>query len=301
MLSDCFFQYQDIKRFKDRLLVLLADICLSPEKQLRQFNCLPQWERDLLCIQWNQTQKPLNDQRCIHQMIDQQAQEHPHETAVVYENTCINFQELKDLTDNIAWKLQHMGVQAQSCVGLFTERSLEMIVGIESILKAGGAYVPIDIHASSNRIAHMINDAGLKLVLTMSRLIPLLSEHNVLTVCLDHIDLKTNDPCCIPRPMSIPNHLAYIMYTSGSTGHPNGVMIEQAALTHLYWGLYETIYSSFNQSCRIALNGPISFDTSVKQIIQIAGGHCLVIIPENVRSHPIKLNHLVKGFKVSAG
>jgi amino acid adenylation domain-containing protein len=289
-----FFQYPDIQRFKDRLLVLLEDICQFPDKLLTQFNCLPKWEKDLVYIQWNQTRKQFKVENSIHQMLDQQAQKTPDEIAVVCENNSLRFKELNIWTDNIACKLQNMGVRPEICVGLLTERSLEMIVGIWSILKAGGAYVPIDVKAASNRISHIINDANITVVLTHSQYIHLLPQKNVTAICLDDINLETIDSCSIPRQRCLPAHLAYVMYTSGTTGLPNGVMIEHGALIHLYWGLYERIYSHVKKSCRIALNGPVSFDTSVKQIIQTAGGHCLVILSENVRQHPVKMNQFIK-------
>jgi amino acid adenylation domain-containing protein len=288
------FQYKDIHGFKDRLFILLKDICQFPDKKLYQFNYLPEWEKNLVYTKWNQTQKQFKDKRFIHQMLDQQAQQTPDKIAVVFKKNRLNFNDLKNWTDKIAWMLQNMGVRPEICVGLFTKRSLEMIVGIGAILKAGGAYVPIDHKASKNRISHMINDAKIAVVLTQSNLISLLPNNNISTICLDTINLESIDSRCNPRQICRPEHLAYVMYTSGSTGLPNGVMIEHAALINLYWGLYETIYSGLKKSCRIALNGPISFDTSVKQIIQIAGGHCLFILPESVRRHPVKLNQYLK-------
>ena len=289
-----FFNCQDMDRFKNHLLMLLKEMCRFPDKHISQFNFLSEWEKNQIIYKWNQTQQQYPNTLCIHQMLDKQAQQTPEKIAIVYEHNSLSFHELKIMTDKIAWKLQQMGIKPETCVGLFTERSLEMIVGIWSILKAGGAYVPIDPNVHDNRIDHIIKDSGITIVLTLSHLTDRLPSQKISHICLDLISWQGADPVCEPIEMNTPEHMAYVMYTSGTTGHPKGVVIVHSALMNLYFGLNDKLFRHLKEPCRVALNGPLSFDTSVKQIIQVAGGHCLYIIPESIRLHPVQLNRFLK-------
>ncbi|MGK7881840.1 MAG: amino acid adenylation domain-containing protein, partial [Crocosphaera sp.] len=163
------------------------------------------------------------------------------------------------------------------------ERSLEMIIGLLGILKAGGAYVPIDPNYPQERIEYMLEDSGVSVVLTQEKLTRNFPQTQTQKICLDKdwsaiVHEKNNN--ILSQANS--DNLAYVIYTSGSTGKPKGVMVEHQSIINLSINLQDKVYPKVGKQ-RIAVNGSFSFDTSVKQWIQIAYGHTLYIVPEDIR------------------
>jgi amino acid adenylation domain-containing protein/non-ribosomal peptide synthase protein (TIGR01720 family) len=233
-------------------------------------------------------------QATIGELFERRAELIPDATAVVCEDRALSFHELNERSNRLANLLAARGVTADAPVALLFERSVEMIVAVLGVLKAGGACLPLDAASPGERLLLMLDDARASIVLTQERLRERISSSGRLVICLD----KDWDVLSRQSPASLsgrvmPENLAYVIYTSGSSGNPKGASIEHRAIVNLLDALDETVYAKeAGKRLRIGVNGPLAFDTSVKQVIQILNGHTLFIIPEHVRTEPAALVRL---------
>ena len=175
---------------------------------------------------------------CLHELIEAQARRTPDAMAVVFEEDRLTYAELNRRAERLAHHLIGRGVGPDALVGLFVERSVDMVVGILGILKAGGAYLPIDTGYPQERVAFMLADGGVAVVLTHSSLVARLPIDNARAVCLNG-DLDAPAPAAPPGVR--PDHLAYVIYTSGSTGRPKGVCIEHRNIVNYVLGVAERL------------------------------------------------------------
>lgn len=198
----------------------LADVQLPPLQRLSDL------EQHQILVAWNATEIEYPMHLRLHDLFEAQVEQAPDAVAVVFEGQALTYCELNHRANQVAHRLQALGVQPEVTVGICIERSLEMVVGLLGILKAGGAYVPLDPSYPSDRLAHILTDANPAAVLTLEKFRPLL-DAAIPTVCLD-TDWPTISAESAENPASpaTADHLAYIIYTSGSTGKPKGVLIE---------------------------------------------------------------------------
>lgn len=176
---------------------------------------------------------------CLHQLIEEQARRTPDRAALRFEQQKLTYGELDRRANQLARHLRRLGVGRDGLVGLFVERSLEMVVGILGILKAGAAYVPMDTSYPQERLAFMLADAKLAVLLTQSSLVANLPSGGAPLVRLDEFDWHGAEaaPQCDVRVH--PEHLAYVIYTSGSTGRPKGVCIEHRNIVNYVLGVVD--------------------------------------------------------------
>ena len=233
------FDDSTIERMKDHLLTLLETLITSPHQPLRGVSLLSEVERHQVLVEWNDTDVDWPSAHCVHTLFEQQVQKTPRAVAVVYGNTQYTYQELDRRANQLARFLQARNVGPESRVGLYLERSLDMPVAILGVLKAGGAYVPIDPSYPLDRVTYILNDAGITTIITQhhtgENLLREVRETQI--ICLDRdaslLACESAESCAVPLD---PEHLAYILYTSGSTGAPKGAMITHRGLTnYLLW------------------------------------------------------------------
>lgn len=206
----------------------LIAACLDrPEQSLELLPLLLGTEQQQLVVDWNQTAAAVPD-TCIHQLFEQQVARTPDATAVVCGAAQLTYRELNERANQLAHYLQIYGVKPDQLVGLYLERSLMMMVGLLGIHKAGGAYLPLDPDFPADRLAFMLADAGVAVVLTQQKLLGNLAiDQNRLDIPIDTVWNKVvEQPISNPDSDVKPEHLSYIIYTSGSTGKPKGVMVE---------------------------------------------------------------------------
>ncbi len=217
--------------------------------------------------------------RCLHQLIEAQARRTPGQVAVVFEQERLTYGELDRRADTLAHRLRTLGVGPDLLVGLFVERSLEMVVAILGILKAGAAYVPIDAGYPPERIAFMLADANVSVLLTQRSLVASLPTGVAEAICLDAFDWSDSRAPRQDGSRVQAGNLAYVIYTSGSTGRPKGVCIEHRSIVNYVVGVAERL--QFEPGMNHATVSTIAADLGNTVIFPaLATGGCLHVISQ---------------------
>jgi amino acid adenylation domain-containing protein len=225
----------------------------------------------------------------IHRLFEFQVEQTPTAKAVVFGSQQLTYQELNERANQLAHHLINLGVGSDALVGICVERALEMVIGVLGILKAGGAYVPLDPAYPKERLAFMLEDARVPVLLTQAHLAESLPEHQSHSICLDAdwelIAQQSQENLCT---VVTPDNLAYVIYTSGSTGTPKGVAMCHRPLTNLlHWQLENSTVSHGAKTLQFA---PISFDVSFQEMFSTwCSGGTLVLISEEVRRDAVAL------------
>ena len=276
------FNQSTIERLSGHFINLLKGIIANPEQSIAQLPLLTESERCQLLVDWNQTQIDYKPELCLHQLFEQQVKLNPDAIAVRLENEFLTYQELNNRANQLGHYLQSLGVKADGLVGIFVERSLEMIVGILGILKAGGAYLPLDINYPKERITYLLEDTQLNILLTQSQFLGQLPQFQGTTICLDQDwSIIANQSTVNPIVEVDQHNLAYIIYTSGSTGKPKGVMIEHRSIVnYILTAIRECNFTSDDQILQFS---SICFDASVEEIFcGLLSGATLVLRTEDM-------------------
>lgn len=272
-----------ISQMIDHLRILLQGMLADPEQPLSTLPLLTASERQRWLVEWNATDAEYDRNHCIHEQFEAQVARKPHAVAVEYQGESLTFCELNRRANQLAFHLRRLGVRPETLVGLCVDRSPEMVVGLFGILKAGGAFLPLDPTYPPPRLAFMLGDARAPVVVTQERWVRRLPFAGAV-VCLD-ADWSTVSHESEQNPVggAVPENAAYVIYTSGSTGSPKGVVIQHRSVSNLLMALDRSVYTAQPEPRRVSLNGSLSFDTSVKQWIQLLRGRTLVIVPATVR------------------
>ncbi|WP_157722062.1 non-ribosomal peptide synthase/polyketide synthase [Tumebacillus avium] len=226
------FEQDTIQRMTAHLQTFLAAAASNPTQPLADLPLVPQAEQELLAkmgtgAEAASEQSPL----CTHELFAEQAQRTPDNVAVLFEDRQLTYRELDQRANQTAHYLRSMGAGPDTLIGLYVDRSEDLVIGLLAILKSGAAYVPIDTAYPSDRVALILEDTAAPLLLTESHLLAQLPEHQAKTVCLDtELAQIANLPHTAPDSGVTPEHLAYMIYTSGSTGRPKAVMVEHRNL-----------------------------------------------------------------------
>ncbi|WP_158054763.1 amino acid adenylation domain-containing protein [Scytonema sp. HK-05] len=239
-------------------------------------------------------QQPVLPGRCLHEIFEARVCEAPGRIAISTLDEQISYSDLDLRANQLAHRLQTLGVGEDVLVGLCIDRSIDMLVGLLAILKAGGAYVPIDPSYPSKRIHLLLDDSAVAVVVTVSRVAECLSNCNAILVCIDNdSSLLSKQPVTAPSAKSNDRSLAYAIYTSGSTGTPKGVLVEHSNVVRLFEQTHH--WFGFNDQDVWTMFHSIGFDFSVWEIwgALLYGGH-LVIVPFDVTRSPKKFYNLLK-------
>ena len=222
--------------------------------------------------------RPLTDV-CLHELIAAQATRTPDHIAVVFERERLTYRELEHRASLVAQRLRGLGAEPDALVGLFVERSLEMVVGMLGILKAGAAYVPIDATYPAERIAYMMADARVRCVLTQEQLVRRLPHAASPAVCLDTFDWRAAAEPAEPDVRVRADNLAYVIYTSGSTGRPKGVCIEHRNIVSYVLAICERL--RFQPGMHHATVSTVAADLGNTVIFPaLATGGCLYVVSQ---------------------
>ncbi|AFZ17608.1 non-ribosomal peptide synthetase [Allocoleopsis franciscana] len=256
------FDGSTIERMAAHFQNLLSAIVENPQQTVAELPLLSEAQQHKLLREWNQTQADYPKDVCIHQLFEEQVERTPDAVAVVFENQQLTYRELNARANQLAHYLQELGVKPEVLVGICVERSLDMVIGLLGILKAGGAYVPLDPTYPPERLAFMLEDAQVPVLLTQFQLLETLPTHQAKVFCLDTDgEMLANRSQENPDSGATTDNLAYVIYTSGSTGTPKGAMnTHQGICNRLVW-MQETYQLTIGD--RILQKTPFSFDVSV--------------------------------------
>ena len=255
------FEEETINRLNEFYEQLLKEIVSQPDKNISKLNILSKKEKKQLLVDWNATTADYPIDACLHQLITEQATKCPQATALVSGDNSLTYEELERKSNGLAMVLHEKGVGPDSPVGLYHDRSLNMVVGLLGILKAGGCYVPLDPDFPPYRLELMLENAQPSVVVTQSELADTLPAGNWESVCIEEIDEAESAP---QVDGLTPESLAYIIYTSGSTGKPKGVEIPHRALVNFLSSMQSE--PGIKQEDKLLAVTTLSFDISGLEI-----------------------------------
>jgi len=276
------FEAVTITRMLGHFRTLLEGVAYTPERRVSDLPLLTEAERQQLLVNWNATGADCPKDLCIHQLFESQVEQTPDAIAVVLEDQQLTYQELNRRTNQLANHLRVLGVGPEVPVGICVKHSLEMVVGLLGILKAGGVYVPLDPAYPKERLAFMLEDAEVPVLLTQEPLLTGLPEHNAKVVCLDSdweaiAQESAENPICL----TLPENLAYVIYTSGSTGQPKGVLVSHASISAHCFNVQR--YYELDSSDKVLQFASLSFDLSLEQVLPtLIVGATLVMMSTDV-------------------
>lgn len=226
------FDVATVIRLLGHFETLLTSAVANPDRLVNELPILTEGERWHLIGEWNDT---IIDQpsKCIHHLFEQSAAEAGDRIALLFENHCLTFSQLDCLANCVAARLLELGLGTEAPVGLYLERSPEMVIGMLGVLKAGGSYVPLDPSFPEDRLAFMAQDAGVEILMTGPEPPGGLKQWAVHTIhiCAEEI-LTAQAPFRARAERVLPENVAYVLYTSGSTGRPKGVRITHRAVVN---------------------------------------------------------------------
>jgi amino acid adenylation domain-containing protein len=274
------FDAETIGRMIGHWQVLLSGVVTQPNKQISLLPILTEAERHQLLVEWNDTEVDYPKDKCIHQLFEEQVERTPNNVAVVFEDQQLTYRELNEKANRLAHYLQKLGVGPEVLVGICVERSLEMIIGLLGILKAGAAYVPLDPKYPKERLAFMLEDTQVSVLLTQQHLVEELPTFPTKVICLNNDwEIINRDREAQTTSGVTAENLAYIMYTSGSTGKPKGVMISHRAVgNQIAWR--QSDYQ-LTERDRVLQRAAFSYDPSVYEIFWTLIAGSQLILPRS--------------------
>ncbi|HZN08101.1 MAG TPA: amino acid adenylation domain-containing protein, partial [Pyrinomonadaceae bacterium] len=269
------FDPATIERMAAHFETLLGSIVADPSRAISDLQILTESETLQLLGQWDERELSV-ERECLHQLFEAQVNRDPDAIAIIYEGMELSYREIDERANQLAHHLKAFGVGAEIAVGLCLKRSPEMIVGLLGILKSGGTYVPLEPSMPMDRLAYVINDAQMPVIVTDEELSNVLPATWAQLVMVDaDADMIALQSTSKPDGDAIAESMAYLIYTSGSTGQPKGVMC----------GHWEAAYSlraqnkilGFGPGDRLFQFAPINFDASISEIFLTLGSGATLV------------------------
>lgn len=283
------FDAATIGRMAGHFQTLLEDVVADPDQRLSKLPLLTQAETHQLLAEWNDTRTTYPKDVPLHHLFELQVERTPEATAVVFGNERLTYRDLNRRANQLAHHLLSLGVGPDVLVGILVERSLDMVVGLLGILKAGGAYVPLDPAYPSERIAFMLEDSEVAVLLIQRHLLETISDSRARFVVVDtdwHEIAKKE--ASNPVYAGGPENLAYVIYTSGSTGKPKGVQIPHRAVVNFLTSMSRT--PGMTEADRLLSVTTLSFDIAGLEIyLPLIVGASVEIISREVSSDGYQL------------
>jgi len=285
------FEVETIDRMLGHWRTLLEGMVSNPTCRLSDLTLLTHEEQQQMLVAWNDTRLDYARERCAHEIFEAQVEQRPDAVAVSHQGRALTYRELNRRANQLAHHLQKLGVGPEVLVGICMERSLELVLACLGVLKAGGAYVPLDPAYPEERLAFMLQDSKISVLLTTRLTIVnyQLSINNCQLLCLDtdweNIAKEANENFIAA---ALPDNRAYVIYTSGSTGKPKGVEIPHVGLMNLCaW--HQQVYhvTAADRATQVATP---AFDASVWELWPYLTAGASIHIPnEETLVYPAKL------------
>ena len=294
------FEAVTIERLAGHWRTLLQGICADADQRIAELPLLAAAEREQMLVEWNQSQLDYPRKQCLPALIEAQVRATPDAVAVVTAEAVLSYAQLNAYANQLAHKLRELGVGPDVLVGVALERGPQMLVSLLAILKAGGAYVPLDPDFPRDRLAYMMQDSGLGLLLSQSSLLEQLTiPAGVNTLCVDQegdwLDgYSTSDLV----PTASAHNLAYVIYTSGSTGLPKGVTIHHQALVNFLFSMADQ--PGLKAADRVLSLTSLSFDIAGLELyLPLIRGASVVLLKPHQNMDPQALLQVIAEQQVS--
>jgi amino acid adenylation domain-containing protein len=285
--STAILQAATVQRWLENFETLLASVCANPAQKIADLPLMtPEQERALL----TPPQEIWQVDACVHHRFERQVERTPHAIAVTSHGVSLTYAELNGRANAVAERLIAMGAGPDVLVALCMERSVGMLVGLLGILKAGAAYLPVDLHYPAERVAFILEDAGVPLLISQRNLEATLPQHQAQILFLDDVtESKQNNP---GSGVTL-DHLAYVIYTSGSTGKPKGVEVLHRGVTNVIHSFQQLLHPG--PSDVLVATTTLSFDIHVLELFTpILAGSRLVIATDEEAQDPAQLMTLLE-------
>ncbi|MCF6437763.1 non-ribosomal peptide synthetase [Pseudoalteromonas sp. MMG022] len=303
----CYFNSNSIKQLMEQFEGITLQLLAKPTQTVNTLNLVSESQKQKL-LELGSLKKHFAQGKCMHQCFIEQVARDPNKIALVYEHETLSYQQLYDRSYALAMYIQAQGVKPDTLVGLYIDRSPDMLVGIMGILLSGGAYVPMDPANPDERISHILSDSQAHIVLTQGSLrhhLSALTDCDTQVLALDtqwslvdeYAKRQQSERVSLRYEVK-PEHLAYVIYTSGSTGKPKGVMVTHQNVYRLFVSTDENF--KFTEADTWALFHSYAFDFSVWEIWgALYYGGRLVIVPSDVARSTEDFYHFVAEQKVT--
>lgn len=276
------FSGETIARMARHFQELLRQIALNPEARVSDASLLGEAERAQLLWDWNETASDYPQAGCLHQLFEERARRTPAAVALVWNGAPYSYRILNERANQLARYLRSQGIGLESRVALCMDRSLEMVVGLLGSLKAGAAYVPMDPQYPRERLGFMIEDSGAQLALTHKRCVENFRNQPVPIIAIDE-----TWPAVTALPggdcpwRTDPESLAYVLYTSGTTGAPKGIEISHRALVNHCTAMMKQY--GLRPVDRVLQFASISFDVAAEECFPTWAAGATVVLRPNER------------------
>ncbi|HHJ52914.1 MAG TPA: amino acid adenylation domain-containing protein, partial [Caldithrix abyssi] len=277
------FDESTIRRMLNHLENILRNATRNPEMPISRIPLMDEQEWRKIVVDWNATAGDYDYHRCMHRLVEQNAAENPEAKAVVFDGKYLTYDQLNRRANQLARHLRKLGVKPETPVGISIEKSLDLMVAVLGVLKAGGAYVPMSPDYPQERLAYMIEDSQVPVLLTEEHLLERLPENSAKIVCVgrDWPEIARESDENL-GDTSTPDNLAYMIYTSGSTGKAKGTMVSHASWVNSYFA-WEKDYELKTRARNHLQMANFSFDVFAGDTIRALGsGGKMVLVPQEM-------------------
>jgi len=303
---ECHFEYNTdlflestIQRMMHHFQLLTAALLENPKLNLHRVDFLSDQEKQDLFVNWNETQNSLPNFHTVPALFEDVTRQNSSLTAASYEIQKLSYQQLNEQANQLARHLLDQGLQTDQIVGICLPRSLDIPIAILGVLKAGGAFLSIDPSYPEDRIRYILEDSGVRFMITLEELLASLPLQNMKAICVnrDSSTIKSLDHQNLSLDIS-PENLAYVIYTSGSTGKPKGTLLAHRGLVNLSQ-LQKEAFAISNQS-KIMQFASYSFDASVwETVMALLNGANLVYADQELVSSGQELTQVLEEQEIS--
>jgi amino acid adenylation domain-containing protein len=266
-----------IERMTGHLLTLLRGIIANPQTRILDLPLMDAAEREMLIDDWNTTGMEYPHNLRLHELVEQQCARSPDAKAVSFAGESLSYAQLNARANQVSHELINRGVQRNDLIGIYLDRSLDMLPALLGILKTGAAYVPLDPAFPAERIRYMIDDANLSALLTINNLLGTLVTTPPITLLLDADKQQlAQQTTTDPNVSGDPEDLAYVIYTSGSTGQPKGVQVPHRGVVNFLTTM--AMQPGMNAEDTLVAVTTLSFDIAVLELFLplTAGAHVVI-------------------------
>lgn len=289
------FKKETIERFKEHFKKSLQFIMENPDCKISEIEIITEEEKNKILQVFNDNKTEYPREMTVIQLFENQVLETPNNTALVYENKKFTYREVNEKANALAKVLIEKGVKPGQFIGLYVSGSIEMIFAILAILKVGGAYLPIDTEYPNERIEYILKECNINILLMGQRI---KEDVDFKGIKIDLRDKEIfNGKYSNFKNLNKATDIAYIMYTSGSTGVPKGVMVEHRSIVRL---VKNTNYVSIGENDGILQAGAVAFDASTFEIWgSLLNGATLYLINKEILLNAKKIRNYLENNKVN--